>query len=124
MYWANFAGLGLGTHWERPLTGIAKQIFADVNLPLIGGLSRPELHRNYKIEDTSPSAILKTNHKDMQLAGPTRYFNPELKAGLVLNTTTRLTWAVYYQANYINATTTYANPYKQIRHGLGIRATM
>ncbi len=124
MYWANFAGMGFGSHWQKPLTGKAKQVFADFNLPLLGGLSRPQLYRNYKIEDTSPSAILKTNHKDMQLAGPAQYINLELKTGLVLNTSTRINWAVYYQVNYINATTTYANPYKQIRHGLGIRAVL
>jgi hypothetical protein len=124
MYWANFAGLGFSTHWQKQLTGTSKHVFADVSLPLLGGISRPPLHRDYKIEDTAPSAIIKTNHKDMQLAGPAQYFNPNLKLGLQLNTTSRLACALYYQANYIHATTTYSNPYKQIRHGIGIRATI
>ncbi len=120
MYWSNFIGAGLTTRLIKTV-GDRKLYFVQFTLPLAGAISRPQSHRDYKIEDTAIGNIVKLNHQNLQLATLNRHLNPVVEAGCQLKFSEKFSTAYFYQLSYVYMKASYSGAYQELQHRLGIK---
>ncbi len=120
MYWSNAFGAGFTTSINRSVHD-RKFYYVNVKMPLLGGISRPYPHRDYKIEDTSTGNILKLNHQDVQRATLNRYFNPAAEVGLQLKFSDEFSTAYFYQLSYLSLNASYSQTYRELQQRLGVK---
>ena len=119
MYWADFWGIGLSSFFEK-IKDDRKAYFASFEFPLFGGLSRPPVYRDYKMDETSAGGIMESLHQEIKPVTFLNYINPALSLGVRLKYSDHFSNAFYYHFEYIKADLAVSKPYKQLQHGIGI----
>lgn len=119
MYWTTFCGAGAQCLARKQMNE-RKVFFAGFSLPVLGLMSRPPTYRENKIDDSSVGSLIKQNFQDAEAAYPVNYFNPDIAAGFEMLISDRFSLAFYLHFEYIAATSSHSEKYREMREGLGI----
>jgi len=120
LYWADY--------WSAGITNILvyninpkQNIIARIEMPIVSLSSRPELNRQYKIDETSLTGVINNLHSNLQFGSVERVFY--LTAGfeyqIVLSN--RISEAIGYSFQYARVNASNGNPFQNINHGLVLK---
>ncbi|MCH7411323.1 hypothetical protein MM239_18150 [Belliella sp. DSM 111904] len=116
LYWANQMQTGLASRSVYKLQGQTRSLFWDFNLPVLGLLSRPNIERNYKINDFSFGGIVQVMHYQPQIIGLINNFQVHSRIGFIFPITQKKQAQVGYHLDHMQVFTKYSNQFIQSSH--------
>jgi|GEM_PF-1568063 len=116
LFWANQLQTGVSSRIEYFLQTKPRSLFWDFNLPVIGLLSRPNIERNYKIDDFSFGGIVKAMHFQPQFIGLINNFQVHTRIGYNFPIGKKNQAHFGYQFDHIQVSTNYSNQFIQSSH--------
>lgn len=119
-FWTGFAGIGLRARWEKMVRG-QNCLYARLDFPITGFLSRPPAIWEEKIADASIGNILSTINSDMQVVFVNRYTNPTIQIGYRVKQSDNFSIGFHYMVDYLSAKSGHSNPYVQLIQGIGLQ---
>ena len=119
LYWTTFGGIGAQCLARKQMNE-RKFFFAGFGLPFLGFISRPPTYRENKIEDTAIGSLIKLNFQDPEIAHPVNYFNPDMTAGFELIISGKFSLAFFLHLEYLAASTSNSEQYREMNTGLGV----
>lgn len=120
LYWANQLQTGVSSRTVYRLQGQARILFWEFNLPVIGLLSRPNIERDYKIDDFSFRGILQSMHHKPKLIGLSHNFQVHSRIGYNFPITQKKQAQFGYHFDHIQVSTNYSNQFIQSSHQIFI----
>ncbi|MBE0646872.1 MAG: hypothetical protein IH596_03715 [Bacteroidales bacterium] len=120
LFWTTFMGIGPQVRWERAVR-TKNRLYARLDVPLAGFLSRPPAYWDYKAINSSLGNILSTINSDLHPVFMNRYFSPSLEVGYRVKQSDRFTIGFHYSLDYLYARSSQSNPYVELIQGIGIQ---
>ncbi len=93
----------------------------DFNMSLLSFVSRPELNRDYKIDDLSFDGILSNMNSNVQFGSLNKVINISLLAEYQFHLTPVFSQAIFYQYNYSGIKSSIAKIFQTNLHVLGLK---
>ncbi len=120
LFWTTFMGIGPQVRWERAVR-TKNRIYARLDLPLAGFLSRPPAYWDYKAINSSLGNILSTINSDLHPVFMNQYFSPSLEVGYKVKQSDNFSIGFHYSLDYLYAKSSQSDLYVQLIQGIGLQ---
>lgn len=116
LYFANYISGGIANRISYRMGG--KSFIFNLDIPLISCIFRPEVNRQYKIDDMTFGGVMSNLASNPEAALPDKNF--DLKTGLEMkfNSRGRKTHSIGYTFRYHYMKASNGNPYQNIEHAI------
>lgn len=119
LYWADYLSIGARSVFSCRLAN-NREWNTSLSFPLFSVYSRPELYRNYKIDDVSFGGILSSLHHNIQLAHLTNLFFLHFDTGYRFPVFLDKREAFSYSFDFLRASNPDSKTYYQLFHQIGL----
>lgn len=120
LYWADDISLGWSNRLKYQLTENTA-LSVDLNASMFSMYARPELNRDYKIDDVSISGILKNMNSNFEFGTINRAFRLYFHAEYRIRVSQMISEAFTYSFDFERMVANEGNSFSSIQHRLGLK---
>jgi len=92
-----------------------------LDISLISVFSRPELDRQYKIDDISFGGIIENMHSNLEAGTINKSFSVAFQTEYQFHTSEKITQAICYSYDYRRLKSNKGNPFQGSLHQIGLK---
>ena len=120
LYWADGINLGVANRLSFAINE-KRAIIVGFSIPLFSVIARPELNREYKIDDISFGGIVGSMNSGFETALWHKSFYLFAEVEYRFQLSKRLSEAVFYSFNYYRIKSKTGEPFQTIQHSIGLK---
>lgn len=120
LYWACCIEIGVRNKLSFQINE-HQSLVMDLSLSLFSVLSRPELDRQYKIDDISFGGIIQNMHSNLQGGTINKSFFVSIQTEYQFHISEKITQAICYSYDYRRVKGNEGNPFQSSRHQIGLK---
>ena len=120
LYWANDFSLNISNRVNYSLTTKTSLLF-DFDISVLSLFNRPELYRNYKIDDVSVGGIIKNMNSNFNFGTVNRVFKFHFLTEYQFQISNKVKQAIIYSFNYNAFNAKESMPFQNVIHQLSFK---
>ena len=120
LYWADYVSIGVGNQFHYRINE-KQSLRINAGLPFVSIISRPELNKQYKIDDISFGGILNSMNSNIEGGTLNRSFYFRSKIEYHFQISDRIGEAICYSYNYNRVKSSNGHPFQSNQHNLGLK---
>ncbi len=120
LYWSNSLQLKLNQRLKYNFKN-NHNLSLNIDLPIIGGLSRPDTQRDYKLDDLTGKGVLKAFHSNINFTQLIKNFQISVNAEYEFPRKSKAIPSLFYHFSLLNFKANNSQNFKSINNSIGVK---